>query len=164
MIIELNIEDPRWTGLDLEQISNAAFDASLAHLGIDAENTEISVLACSDAKITRLNTDFRAKPSATNILSWPANDLMAQAAGTRPDPPEPDIAGDMPLGDIAIAWETCQREAIQAGIQMTDHVTHLLVHAVLHLLGYDHIRDPDATLMIKNEVEILGKLGISNPY
>ncbi len=164
MIIDLIIEDPRWSTLDLEQISNSVLDACLAHLGLDATNAEISVLACNDAKITQLNTDFRDKPSATNVLSWPANDLMPLAPGARPDPPKPDITGDMPLGDIAIAWETCHREAHHAGKQMTDHVTHLLVHAVLHLLGYDHIRDPDATLMMKNEVEILGKLGISNPY
>jgi probable rRNA maturation factor len=164
MIIELNIEDPRWSALDLEQISNTILDASLAHLNLDAENVEISVLACNDAKITRLNTDFRDKPSATNVLSWPADNLMAHVPGARPDPPKPDITGEMPLGDIAIAWETCQREAHQADKQMTDHVTHLLVHALLHLLGYDHIRDRDATLMMKNEIEILGKLGISNPY
>ena len=164
MIIELNIEDPGWSTLPLEQIANAAFGASLAHLSLDAEKVEISLLACNDAKITQLNTDFRDKPGATNVLSWPAEELMAHAPGTRPDPPKPGFAGDMPLGDIAIAWETCQREAHEAGIQMTDHVTHLLAHAVLHLLGYDHIRDPDATLMMKNEVEILGKLGIGNPY
>lgn len=164
MIIELNIEDPHWATLDLELISSAAIGATLAHLDLDTETAEISLLACNDAKITQLNTDFRDKPSATNVLSWPSDDLMPQTPGGRPDPPKPDITGDTPLGDIAIAWETCQREAHQAGKQMTDHVTHLLVHAVLHLLGYDHIRDPDATLMMKNEVEILGKLGISNPY
>jgi len=164
MIINLNTEDPRWAALQLEQISTEALTATLTHLNLDAENAEISVLACNDAKITQLNTDFRDKPSATNVLSWPANNLMANAPGARPDPPKPDLTGDMPLGDIAIAWETCHREAHQADKEITDHVTHLLVHAALHLLGYDHIRDPDATLMMKNEVEILGKLGISNPY
>ncbi len=167
MIIDLNIEDPRWTALELDHISKASFMATLSHLThltLDTNFAEISLLACSDAKITQLNADFRDKPSATNVLSWPTSDLMAPAPGGHPAPPKPDMTGDMPLGDIAIAWETCQREARDADKQMTDHVTHLLVHAALHLLGYDHIRDPDATLMMKNEVEILGKLGISNPY
>lgn len=164
MIIDLNTEDPRWSALNLTQISNVAFNATFAYLDLNTENAEISLLACDDAKIAQLNTDFRDKPTATNVLSWPANDLMPHTPGAQPDLPKPDFTGDMPLGDIAIAWETCQHEAHQADKQVTHHVTHLLVHALLHLLGYDHIRDPDATLMMKNEVEILGKLGIGNPY
>jgi probable rRNA maturation factor len=68
------------------------------------------------------------------------------------------------LGDIAIAFDTCTREAAAAGRPVADHVTHLLVHAALHLLGYDHIRDQDATLLEATEVAILGKLGVPDPY
>jgi probable rRNA maturation factor len=71
---------------------------------------------------------------------------------------------DPELGDIAIAYETCLREADAAGRAMADHTTHLLVHGTLHLLGYDHERGGDATLMEQIEVEILGKLGIADPY
>ncbi len=68
------------------------------------------------------------------------------------------------LGDLAIAFETCAREAQEAGKTMADHVTHLIVHGTLHLLGYDHLRDGDATLMENLETEILGKMGIADPY
>jgi len=68
------------------------------------------------------------------------------------------------LGDIAIAWETCDREAAEAGKPMADHVTHLVIHAVLHLLGYDHERDGDASLMEGTEIAILAGLGLANPY
>ena len=164
MHIDLTISDPRWSALSLKQLAGNAASAVGAHSGLPENTCEISLLACSDAEITRLNTDFRNKNKATNVLSWPANDLAGPTPGSEPRPPVADYTGDIPLGDIAIAWETCAREAQAAGREMQHHVTHLLVHGVLHLLGYDHIRDADATLMMKNEVEILGKLGIDNPY
>lgn len=164
MSIEPTIEDDRWTTLDLASLADRAAHVTLTHLGLDPESCEISLLACDDARITALNAGFRNRDSATNVLSWPANDLAARIAGKEPDKPELDFTGAMALGDIAIAWETCAQEAQEAGKALDDHITHLLVHGVLHLLGYDHIRDPDATLMMKKEVEILGKLGVSNPY
>jgi probable rRNA maturation factor len=68
------------------------------------------------------------------------------------------------LGDIAISWQTCEREARAAGRAMEDHVLHLLVHAMLHLLGYDHIHEEDAALMEGLEVEILAMMGVADPY
>ncbi|OIQ64542.1 endoribonuclease YbeY [mine drainage metagenome] len=68
------------------------------------------------------------------------------------------------LGDIAIAWETCNREADEQRKTLHNHVTHLIVHATLHLLGYDHIREGDATLMEKTETGILASLGVADPY
>ena len=68
------------------------------------------------------------------------------------------------LGDIALAYETCHREAAQAGCLLSDHVLHLFVHGILHLLGYDHIDDQDAMIMERIEVEILSALGVVNPY
>ena len=82
----------------------------------------------------------------------------------------PEIAALAPagppvmLGDIALAFETCAREAEEQGKPMADHVTHLIVHATLHLLGYDHIREGDATLMENTEIRILATMGLSNPY
>lgn len=164
MIIHLNLEDPRWSALNLETLANQTAVATIDHFQLDPDLCEISLLACDDARITGLNAGFRGKDRATNVLSWPANDLAAQTAGALPQRPKADITGEMALGDIAIAWETCNAEAAEAGRQLRDHVAHLLVHGVLHLLGYDHICDLDATLMIEKEIEILGKLGIGNPY
>ncbi len=72
--------------------------------------------------------------------------------------------GEISLGDIAISYDTCLKEAKAANKPMNEHVTHLVIHGTLHLLGYDHVRDADATLMESLEVEILGKMGFDNPY
>ena len=162
MNLELTIEDARWDGL--EPLAARAIQAVLDHCGLEAELCEISLLACDDARIAELNGEFREKPTPTNVLSWPAEDLAAEEAGQAPLPPEPDFTGEIALGDIAIAYDTCAREAAEAGKPMNDHVTHLIIHGTLHLLGYDHIRDTDATLMEGVEVAILGKMGIDDPY
>lgn len=159
MLTDTIIEDDRWQKAGLAALSETAARATLEHLGLDPESHEIAILGCDDTRIATLNADFRGKPQPTNVLSWPACDLSADTAG---DPPHPPGPGE--LGDIAIAWDTCQREAHDSGKPLQDHVTHLVVHGVLHLLGYDHVRDPDATLMEATEVEILGKLGVPDPY
>ena len=160
--IDTIIEDPRWTVLDLYKLAGRAATATLLHLTLEPADFEIAILACNDAKIATLNTEFRDKPTPTNVLSWPSEERGAERAGAIPELPEP--GPDPELGDIAIAWETCEREAAEAGKAMQDHVTHLIIHATLHLLGYDHERDADATLMERIEVEILGKMGLPDPY
>lgn len=162
MVTDTIIEDTRWKPVKLNALADRAARATLTHLGLDPTAFEISILGCDDARIRALNTDFRAKPQATNVLSWPNADRVAAVAGDAPEPPKP--SPDPELGDIAIAFETCAAEAEAAGITLVDHVTHLLVHAILHLLGYDHLRDQDATLMEATEVAILGKMGICDPY
>ncbi len=164
MALEIVIEDDRWPGLPLQPVADGAVGAALRHLGLDPDACEIALLACDDARIAELNAEFRAKPAPTNVLSWPSEDLSAEHDGDAPLPPEADPDGEIALGDIAIAWETCAREAADQGKTMQDHVTHLIVHGVLHLLGYDHIRDRDATLMEELEARILGTMGIDDPY
>jgi probable rRNA maturation factor len=158
--IDCITEDTRWVGI--EALTVRASDATLEHLGYGPDDFEISVLACDDARIAALNADFRDKPTATNVLSWPSDERGAELDGDTPEAPE--LPMDAELGDIAIAFETCTREAQEAGKSMQDHTLHLLVHGTLHLLGYDHERDKDATLMERLEVEILGKLGVCDPY
>ncbi len=162
MLTETLIEDDRWHAADLAMLSERAAMATLAHLGLDPDDWEISVLGCDDARIAVLNGDFRDKPQPTNVLSWPSDERGAATPGGVPDLPTAGI--DRELGDIAIAFDTCAREAEEGQKPLSDHITHLIVHAVLHLLGYDHIRDEDATLMQAIEVEVLGKLGLPDPY
>ena len=166
MPIEVIVEDDRWGAVDLDRLAARAGHAALAHAGLDPDAWELCVLACDDSRIATLNADFRGKPAPTNVLSWPAQERAPETPGARPAPPVVDAPGEEAafLGDIAIAWETCAREAEAAGREVSDHATHLVVHAVLHLLGYDHERDLDATLMEATEVAILGKLGVSDPY
>jgi probable rRNA maturation factor len=165
MAIETILEDDRWDMLGLDALAQTACAATLNHLNLNAAAFEISLLGCDDAKIAALNQDFRAKPTATNVLSWPAAELAVDRPGHPPHAPAPGTA-DMPeeLGDIAISYDTCAKEAAQAGHDIDAHVLHLLVHGTLHLLGYDHISSQDADLMEGIEVQILASLGQPDPY
>ncbi|OUD09982.1 rRNA maturation RNase YbeY [Marivivens niveibacter] len=164
MQIDIDLTDDRWVAVGLEDICERAALAVLDRLEIDAEDCEMSVLGCDDARIRELNADFREKDKATNVLSWPADERAAEAEGAMPDTPEPDVFGSIELGDIAISYDTCAREAKEAGKPIQDHTMHLMVHGVLHLLGFDHINDPDAELMEGLETEILCKMGLPDPY
>lgn len=164
-VVDILIEEPRWQAAGLEALAEAAALAVLADQGIDAEGVEISLLACDDARIATLNADFRGRPQPTNVLSWPSEDRAAATDGGKPRLPRagsPDMPAE--LGDIAIAWQTCAAEAEDQGKPLADHLSHLVVHATLHLLGYDHVRDGDATMMEAAEVRILASLGLANPY
>ena len=160
MTVDCIIEDLRWS--DIETLAETATDATLERLGLEPSAFEISLLACDDDRIAALNADFRGKPQPTNVLSWPSDERGAVTEGEMPV--MPSVGPDSELGDIAIAYDTCAREADEAGKPFAHHTLHLLVHGTLHLLGFDHIRDKDAALMEGLEVEILGKMGIPNPY
>ncbi|WP_049645301.1 rRNA maturation RNase YbeY [Candidatus Rhodobacter oscarellae] len=153
MEIDVIIEAPEWREAGLEALALWAAKALAEHLGLGA-GCEAVVLGCDDARITTLNGDFRDKAAPTNVLSWPSEDR---------DPNGSPPAGEE-LGDVAIAFQTCAREAADQGKPFSDHVTHLLVHGILHLLGYDHMCEKEAAEMERIEVEILAKLGVADPY
>jgi probable rRNA maturation factor len=160
VIIECVIEDDRWVGLDI--LANRAAFASLSGVGLKASGFKICLLACDDNRICALNADFRQKGTATNVLSWPSNERGAGEDGVMPFPPQ--LPQDAELGDIAISYDTVVREAAQSSTPFADHVTHLIVHGILHLLGFDHLREGDGALMERLETEILGELDIPDPY
>lgn len=155
--VDVVIEAAAWQAAGLETLATRACGAALAWLG--RPGVEVVVLGCDDARIAALNADFRGKPRATNVLSWPAHEAAPHPPGAAPQVPEAEE-----LGDIAIAWETCRDEAGAQGKTLADHAAHLLVHATLHLAGYDHQTDPDAALMEAAERAILAGLGIGDPY
>lgn len=136
--------------------------ALLAVLNVDAalDNPRLSVslLFTSDARIHELNREWRQRDKPTNVLSFPMlerTDLVHLDPG---GPPEM-------LGDIVLAYETCAREAEEKGVPLEHHASHLIVHGLLHLAGYDHeISDTDAEEMEALEVKVLALLGIANPY
>lgn len=164
-LVETVIEDGRWQGVGLGGIAERGARAVLAALQLDPERFAIGLVGCDDARIARLNGDFRGKPAATNVLSWPSAERGPAVEGGVPERPVPGMADEPEeLGDIAIAWETCAAEAEVAEKPLADHVTHLIVHATLHLLGYDHIRDGDAARMEAIETGVLAGLGIADPY
>jgi probable rRNA maturation factor len=164
MLVDCLTEDHRWESLGLEDMAEAAALAVLDRLGMDPSDFEISLLGCNDSRIAELNADFRGKPQPTNVLSWPSEERGAAVAGAMPVLPALSPMGPVELGDIAIAYDTCLAEAQAAGKTLAGHATHLLVHGTLHLLGFDHERPADGALMEGLEIEILGNLGISDPY
>lgn len=114
--------------------------------------TGLSILLTDDAEMRKLNAGWRAKDKPTNVLSFPADAAI--------NPARPPAY----LGDIALGLATCRREAKEQGKTLADHVAHLTVHGVLHLLGYDHMDDEAAAAMEPREVEILAGLKIADPY
>jgi probable rRNA maturation factor len=162
MSVDCIIEDQRWADIGFEALAETASDAALTHLGLEPLVFELSILACDDARIAALNADFRDKAKPTNVLSWPSDERAAATEGEMPVLPSP--GPDSELGDIAISYDTCAREAAEQNKPIKDHVTHLIVHGTLHLLGFDHENEPDAALMEGLETEILGNLGLADPY
>lgn len=160
MTLDVVAEDPRWAELGLGKLAEQASNAVCEHFAMASNGWGIVLMGCNDARIADLNTEFRGKPVPTNVLSWPSVERSTNEPGVAPA--IPDRGED--LGDIAIAYETTEKEAREAGISMGDHACHLLVHAILHLLGYDHVNDADGDLMEATEIAILERLGIPNPY
>lgn len=124
----------------------------------------LCVLLCDDETIGRLNRQWRGQDKPTNVLSFPA----------APPPYPPPRAGEgrvgagpdeqISLGDIAIAYETLAREAGENGTEVSNHLSHLVVHGFLHLLGYDHHMDDEAERMERLERDILARMGVADPY
>jgi len=147
-------EDGDWSGFGAldEAIGQAA--AALAQHGqvLVAPGSEASVVLGSDALVRRLNRTYRGKDAATNVLSFPFQ--------RPPGAPEEGAY----LGDVVLAAETVQLEADGRGIERKQHLQHLVVHGLLHLLGYDHDTDSEAEAMERLEVDILATIGVSDPY
>ncbi|MBC6443636.1 MAG: rRNA maturation RNase YbeY [Rhodobacteraceae bacterium] len=162
--IDILIKDDRWQEVGLKNLCCNAFAAVFKNQKISGKGYSLSVLACDDAKVARLNEEFCRKPNPTNVLSWPEYDLAAFLDGGLPDTLPPPAGLEDSIGDIAIAFETCVREAADNGVSLADHTTRLMVHAALHLLGFDHKRDGDAALMEGLETKILATLGVKDPY
>jgi len=151
--LALRIQFRRWRELpDIAERVNRAIEAGLAVAPVKPlPGAELSLLLTDDTRIRRINRDWRGLDKATNVLSFPA------AAQTR-------IAQSPVLGDIAIAFETVAREAAEEGKTMADHLSHLVIHGLLHLLGEDHETDEQAQRMEGCEIAALALLGIPDPY
>ena len=162
MPIEVIIDHQAWENERLDALAMQAFENLMGYFGYDPDLYEVSLLACDEARISSLNHKFRSKKIATNLLSWPSVERPPTSAGEMPhalDPRRDDF-----LGDIALAYETCCAEAQFSAKPVSDHISHLLIHGVLHLMGFGHEDDADATVMERIETEILGKMGINAPY
>lgn len=163
--VDVVIDDPRWHETDLLDRASEAVGLALSFAGIAMREVEVAILASTDAHVSTLNAQFRGKSGATNVLSWPALDLFPEAPGAPPGTDIPsDPHGATSLGDIALAYETVAAEATAAQIPLNAHISHLILHACLHLLGYDHQTEADARRMEDLEVQALASIGIASPY
>jgi probable rRNA maturation factor len=163
-LVDIAEEGGDWSGVGPQTLAPAAAEAALRAAGIEPERVSISLLFADDAAIAALNGRFRGKAAPTNVLSWPAFDLAAAADGAAPAPPPLTPQGRLFLGDVALAAGVVAKEARDRNLAVGHHAAHLIVHGVLHLLGYDHGRDADATLMEALERRALDELGIADPY
>jgi len=157
--LEIDIEQP-WPGAVDWAALAARAAAALADGAPELAQPRLtaSLLFTSDEEIHVLNREWRWKDKPTNVLSFPM--LEREELLALPDQGPPEM-----LGDIALAWETCAREAAEKAITVEDHATHLIVHALLHLAGRDHETSPeDARAMEELEIKALAYLGIADPY
>ena len=143
-----------WSGLSIAALTALAATApELANPRLSA-----SIVFTSDAEIQALNAQWRGKDQPTNVLSFPMLEREELLALAPAGPPEL-------LGDIALALETCTREAADKGISLEHHTAHLILHGLLHLTGYDHETSPeDARAMEMLEIKALAQMGIADPY
>ncbi len=148
-MIDIEIEDESWLDAlpDVEALVERAAQAALDTLPKAQGGGAVAILLADDVAIAELNTRFRGKPTSTNVLSFPA------ATSAYPH-----------LGDVALAFGVCAGEAEAQGKSLSDHLSHLVVHGVLHLLDYDHETDADAEVMEQMECEILRRVGVADPY
>jgi probable rRNA maturation factor len=160
--VAISIE-PVWPGSDWEALATRACAAAVAATPYAgwaqaSFSAEISVRLTDDAEVQALNRDYRQKDKPTNVLSFPMiqPDLLETIADTDD--------GEVLIGDIVLARETCVAEAGERGIDVAAHATHLIVHGTLHLLGYDHIDDREADAMEAIERDVLASLSLHDPY
>jgi probable rRNA maturation factor len=146
-MIEVEVEDTAWSA-SIADVEAVATRAAKAALGV--ATGAVTVLLSDDETVRELNARFRGKDRPTNVLSFPAAAI-----------PGADI---QPLGDIVLGFGVCADEARAQGKSLSDHLAHLTVHGVLHLLGRDHEDDVEAEAMEAEEREILAGLGVADPY
>ncbi len=157
--IQISVEEGDWPSEEeLQSLAERVLGEAAAYLKKHEKQpfrrtaTELSLVFTDDASIREINAEWRSQDKATNVLSFPAFPLEP---GGKPGPM---------LGDIIIARETVEREAVELEKSFDDHLTHLLVHGFLHLFGYDHMNNSEAERMEGLETRILAGLGLSDPY
>ena len=158
--IDVTVAEPEWNAsfLDVEAIAKRAMTITLELVDLPRKikdrALEVSVVLANDDLLHVLNREYRNMDKPTNVLSFATLDS---------DDPVPD-EGPYPLGDIILSYQTIDREANEQGKFFKDHFTHMIVHGTLHLVGYDHQTEDEATHMETLEIRILEKMNIQNPY
>lgn len=164
MMLEIAIEaDEEWdSSIFWSELAGRAASAAIAESAFPQLVTferpvELSVRLTDDEEVRALNAKWRDKDKPTNVLSFPMLDEDDLHHANIPGP-------ELLLGDIILARGVCEAEASEKGVSIEQHAAHLIVHGTLHLLGYDHQEENEASDMEAREIRALGRLGISSPY
>ena len=150
-------DSSNWIDVARKAATSAIAESAFPQLGVGARCVELGVRLTNDAEVRALNATWRGKDKPTNVLSFPMTE-PDELDDASPDGPE------LMLGDIVLAGGVCAAEAAEKAISIEAHASHLLVHGMLHLLGYDHHDDDSANDMEAREVRALARLGIADPY
>jgi probable rRNA maturation factor len=161
--VAVQAEQP-WPAGDWEDLATRAVTAALnatphAELATSDALVEVSIRLTSDEEVHQLNLRYRGKDKSTNVLSFPMvqPDLLETVGQNSDD-------GELLLGDIVLAHGVCAAEAAEKEVALEAHATHLIVHGLLHLLGYDHQRVDEAEHMESLERDVMAGLGLHDPY
>jgi probable rRNA maturation factor len=161
--VAVQVEEP-WPQGAWEDRAGLAIEAALratphAALATSPALVEVSVRLTSDAEVRQLNLQYRGKDKPTNVLSFPmVQPDLIETVGQNSDD------GELLLGDIVLAHGVCAREAAEKGVALDAHASHLIVHGLLHLLGYDHQGSVEAEHMESLERDVMAALGLHDPY
>ncbi len=158
--VSVNYNDPRWKRFDLTRYARLLVSKVVQIHQIKLNDFSLSVLACSDARIKELNRQYRKKNKATNVLAWPAIHCFFNFDKNYQSS---DKNNYLFLGDIAISYERCLREASAQNIQFNEHCCKLLAHSILHLLGYEHDLSVKTKRMQLMETRILNSVLTNRP-
>lgn len=151
-------QDPAWKALLTKErvFFRQALKKTFSYLNLPLKKFNVCVMLTNDAAIKKLNKEFRKKNKATNVLSFPQFDDLHDILAANDN--------HLELGDIVLAFETIKAESKEQKKTLRNHVTHLLVHGLLHLCGFDHMAKEDEKDMEAMEIAILASLKIKNPY
>jgi probable rRNA maturation factor len=142
------VDENKWENINTDDIAKTAIEL-VDDIHEISEDKQVSIVFTSNSMVQELNNTYRGKDEPTNVLSFAFND---------------DGSNNLMLGELFIAYDVIEAESNSQNKPFDNHLLHILIHGVLHLLGYDHIEDVDAKEMEALEIELLNKINIENPY
>lgn len=161
MNLEISIEYDPWNNVDVNKIVQNCANCVFLELNLKRDNIEMCFLFTNDDEIQTLNRTYRGIDQPTNVLSFPADSIDFD------EDDSDDATDDKPIcliGSAAFAYETIEKESHEQQKSFSDHLNHLVIHSILHLLGYDHVDKFEMEEMERLEIFLLKKLNIENPY
>ena len=161
-LIELEVRYNKWIAVERKLLDklNIVYSLLLSELGLCDRGIRVSLILTHDEEITELNKEYRDKPKATNVLSFQFFNNLDTIIEYNERYKEVPLV----VGDVFMSYQTLHKEALEQSKNFIEHSTHIFLHGVLHLFGYNHVEEQEANLMETLEAKILNEISISNPY